>query len=94
MALPGPLLPKRPFPRATDFPRRWQTRLRETLLLREVIVFDERGLAVGVEFCQEEIMHQSDLRFERGDCKWREGGGGRKRVGEGGGETAARKRHD
>ena len=86
MALSGPGLSEGPFARAADLAVGREAGFGEALFGREVVVFDEGLVVVGVQFGEEEVLHQADLRFE---ALQREG-----RVegwrGEGGGEVGGR----
>lgn len=68
---------------ATDLAGGRQARFREALFLGEVVVFDEGGVVLGVQFCEEEVLDEADLGFEgfegeglEGGWGWEEGGGG------------------
>lgn len=81
MPFSGPRLPKGSFAGAADLAVGWEAWFGEALFLREVVVFDEGKVVVGVEFGEEEVLHKTDLGFEalKGEGRigrwWGQGGG-------------------
>lgn len=86
MALAGPGFPERPFARAADFAVGREAGFGEALFWGEIVVFDERLVVVGVQFGEEEILHEADLRFQALEGEGRVG----RWWGEGGWEEGSR----
>ena len=86
MPLPRPRFPKRPFARTADLAIRWEAWFGKALFWREIVVFDEGLIVVGVEFGEEEVLHEADLGFQALEGEGRVGGW----WGEGGGEVESR----
>ena len=83
MALARARLLDRSFAGTADLAGRRQARFREALFLREVVVFDEGRVVLGVQLGEEEVLDEADLGFEGFEGEgleegwgWEERGGG------------------